>query len=574
MKQLQRLASQQKSRYYSLYALSLLIGSLIILQAYFIVIIVDHIFLNKESFQFILPTLIGLLVILLARSGFSYWHGRIGVHMAAKVKQDYRKKLLTAYSNHSLLSSYQGQSGKKVSIMMDAVDELDPFFSKYIPQRILTSLVPIIILIVVFSQHFYSGLIIVLTAPFIPVFMIIIGKQTQRKAEEQLDRMTDFSGRFLDTLQGIISLKLYGRAKNQREHIRQSSIDFRDSTMALLKTAFTSSLMLEFISMLSIGLVALELGLRLVVFNQIDFLTAFFILLLVPEFYALLKELGAAFHVGRSSMGAATKVEDELKDESQSIRWGNRVMSETPPLIELNNIGFQYQSDGFAISHIQAKISPYQQTVIVGKSGSGKTTLLHILAGLLLPSEGEVQVNGHNLSEYSEKDWFRHISYITQHPYLFSGTIQENIALGMQSNVTQDDIQQAAIKAGIHTMIQSLSLGYNTYIGEGGRGLSGGEKQRIALARAFLKKPLIVLFDEPTTGLDLNTEQILQSSIRELSLSCTVIIVAHRVRTIKQAGQVIFLSEGRFLASGLHEDLMTSNSKYRELFSIHEGEQL
>lgn len=571
---LHRLATEQKSRYYSLYALSLLIGSLIILQAYYIVKIVDHIFLNKVSFQFILPTLIGLLIILLARSGFSYWHGRIGVQMAAKVKKDYRKKLLRAYSNHSLLSSYQGQSGKKVSIMMDAVDELDSFFSKYIPQKILTSMVPIFILIVVFTQHFYSGLIIVFTAPFIPVFMIIIGKQTQRKAEEQLDRMTDFSGRFLDTLQGIISLKLYGRSKKQRELIRKSSIDFRDSTMDLLKIAFTSSLMLEFISMLSIGLVALELGLRLVVFNQIDFFTAFFILLLVPEFYASLKELGAAFHVGHSSMGTATKVDDELKDETQSIRWGNRLMSGTLPMIELNHVGFQYQTEGFALNHIQATISPYQQTVIVGKSGSGKTTLLHILSGLLPPSEGEVLINGHNLSEYTEQSWFQHISYITQHPYLFSGTIKENIALGMQNNVTQDDIQRAAVKAGIHSMIRALPRDYNTYIGEGGRGLSGGEKQRIALARAFLKKPLIVLFDEPTTGLDIYTEKVLQTSIQELSKTSTVIIVAHRIRTIKKARQVIFMSEGKLLSSRTHDDLIVSNIQYKELFSIHEGEPL
>jgi ATP-binding cassette subfamily C protein CydD len=573
MKQLQRLAYEQKGRYYSFYGLSFMIGTLIILQAYFIVLIVDQIFLKKASFQVILAPLFGLLIILIARSVFSYWNGRTGVQMAAKVKRDYRKRLISAYSNHSLLTSYQGQAGKKVSMMMDAVDELDSFFSKYIPQKILTSVVPMIILIVIFSQHFYSGLIIILTAPFIPVFMIIIGKQTQRKAEEQLDRMTDFSGRFLDTLQGLISLKLFGRSKEQKDIIRRSSIDFRDSTMSLLKIAFTSSLMLEFISMLSIGLVALEIGLRLVVFDQINFFTAFFILLLVPEFFASLKELGAAFHVGRSSMGAATKVEEALKNEEQSNHWGSRKMSSSPPLIQLKNVGFRYRSDGFELSHINAEISPYHQTVIVGKSGSGKTTLLHILAGLLFPSEGEVRINGHILEDYIEHDWFRNVSYITQHPYLFSGTIEDNIALGMHNTVTPDDIKQAAMKAGIHKMIQTLPLGYNTYIGEGGRGVSGGEKQRIALARAFLKKPLIVLFDEPTTGLDLYTEQILQNSIRELSEISTVITVAHRVRTIKQANQIIFLEEGRLSAQGTHDELMESKIKYKDLFSKHEGEQ-
>ncbi|MDE5414801.1 thiol reductant ABC exporter subunit CydD [Alkalihalobacterium chitinilyticum] len=571
MKTLQKLAKEQKGRYYSLFAIAIAFGFVMITQAYLIVSIVDDLFLNQVTFDQVTAFLLLLLAVFLFRSLLSYWSGKIGLKMAAQVKADYRKRLLQAYSRHSLMSSYKGQSGQKVSVMMDAVDELDNFFSKYVPQRIITTVVPVMILVVVFTQHVYSGLILLFTAPFIPIFMIIIGKMTQEKSEEKLDSLTAFSGRFLDTLQGLMSLKLYGRSKHYKEVIRQSSLEFRDATMKILKVAFTSSLMLEFISMLSIGLVALELGFRLVVFNEISFFTAFFILLLVPEFYNLLKELGSAFHAGRSSTGASDKIERELSQAEQTQTWGSRSLSKGPVSLELRNVSFQYETNGFTLSDINANLPKNGQTAIVGKSGSGKTTLLHIVAGLIQPQEGKVLTDGHERLEYKEEDWFSKISYITQHPYLFAGTIAENIALGTKA--TKADIEEAAVKAGISDLIETLPERYDTPIGEGGRGLSGGEKQRIALARAFLKKPSIVLFDEPTTGLDLFTEQILQKSIKELAQTSTVITVAHRLQTIKEANHILFLENGELKSQGTHEQLKASVSSYKRLFSKNGEEE-
>ncbi|MEB1805868.1 MAG: thiol reductant ABC exporter subunit CydD [Bacillaceae bacterium] len=571
MKTLQKLAKEQKGRYYSLFAIAIAFGFVLITQAYLIVSIVDDLFLNQVAFDQVSAFLLLLLAVFLFRSFLSYWSGKIGLKMAAQVKADYRKRLLQAYSRHSLMSSYKGQSGQKVSVMMDAVDELDNFFSKYVPQRIITTVVPVMILVVVFTQHVYSGLILLFTAPFIPIFMIIIGKMTQEKSEEKLDSLTAFSGRFLDTLQGLLSLKLYGRSKHYKEVIRQSSLEFRDATMKILKVAFTSSLMLEFISMLSIGLVALELGFRLVVFNEISFFTAFFILLLIPEFYNLLKELGSAFHAGRSSTGASDKIERELSQAEQTHTWGSRSLSKGPASLELRNVSFQYEVNGFTLSDINASLPMNGQTAIVGKSGSGKTTLLHIVAGLIQPQEGKVLTDGHERLEYKEEEWFSKISYITQHPYLFSGTIAENITLGTKAS--KADIEEAAVKAGISDLIETLPERYDTPIGEGGRGLSGGEKQRIALARAFLKKPSIVLFDEPTTGLDLFTEQILQKSIKELAQASTVITVAHRLQTIKEANHILFLENGELKAQGTHEQLKASVSSYKKLFSKNGEEE-
>ncbi|KPL61613.1 thiol reductant ABC exporter subunit CydD [Rossellomorea vietnamensis] len=573
MKELNQLAKEQRASTMTLYGASLLMGGVVVGQAYLLVSIVNAIFIEKLAFQEILPMLGALLVILTGRAFLTYVNGRTGIGMAATVKRDLRKRLLTKWAKNPLQASIQGQSGQKVSTMMDAVDGLDGYYSQYIPQRIQTTIVPLILLITIFTEHVYTGLIMVVTAPFIPLFMAIIGVMTKKKSEKQMDKLTAFSGRFLDTLQGLTTLKLLGRGARQKDGIKSSSLDFREATMEVLKTAFLSSLMLEFISMLSIGLIALEVGLRLVVFESIPFFTAFFVLVLAPEFYQSLKELGHAFHTGRGSMGAAKKVMEELQEKDQPVKWGERkpISNGNPSTIELCNLGFSYGEKGYALQGVNAVFPSRGQVAIVGQSGAGKTTILHLIGGLLNPSEGDLLINGVSRSECVERDWFDQMSYISQNPYLFSGTIAENIAVGGRVGVTREEIESAAEKAGISEMISGLQKGYDTPVGEAGRGLSGGEKQRIAIARAFLKGPSLILFDEPTTGLDLVTEQILQSSMEELTKEATVITVAHRLHTIRKADSILLLDKGRVAGIGTHEELMRSAPHYREMVNVQQG---
>ncbi|WP_373894886.1 thiol reductant ABC exporter subunit CydD [Virgibacillus sp. CBA3643] len=573
MPSLKEIAFTQKKSMLFLLMSTVVTGAMIIAQAYLIVLIVDGVFLQGASFQEILSSLGGLLLVLLARTAFSYMNGRKGIQMAAKVKAAFRKRILAKYSRNPMQASLRGQSGQKVSVMMDAVDEIDNYFSQYIPQIIQTSFIPLLVLVVVFTQHVNTGLIMIVTAPFIPIFMIIIGMKTKQKSEEQMDELAAFSGRFLDTLQGLTTLKLFGRAKQQKEVIEKSSLGFRDATMEILKVAFTSSFMLELISMLSIGLVALELAIQLIIYESISFFTAFFVLVLVPEFYTSLKELGSTFHNGRSSMGAAEKIADELEETEQAVSWGSVSLNKeaTPPSIDLREAGYSYGEDQFSLKNIHTQIRPYEAIAIVGRTGSGKTTLLHLIAGLIGPSAGDIVINGRSRAEYKEKDWFDQLSYISQHPYIFSGTIAENIAIGGNSNVSRSEVEQAAEKAGIAAMVQSLEKGYDTPVGEAGRGLSGGEQQRLAIARAFLKNPSVILFDEPTTGLDLQTERILQASINELSENATVITVAHRLHTIKNADQILFLENGELIAAGTHVALIDSVAEYRAMVTVQQG---
>ncbi|ELK46940.1 UNVERIFIED_CONTAM: thiol reductant ABC exporter subunit CydD [Halobacillus marinus] len=572
MKQLSRVAFRNKGVLWALIVTSFLIGATIIGQSYFFVAIVDRIFLGNESFGEIVPLLAGLLLVLAGRTFFTWWNGRIGVKMAADSKRYFRRQVLSKFTRNPLQSAMEGQSGRKVSVLLDSVDEIDGYYSSYLPQMIQTMIIPFMILIVVFAEHLYSGLIMIITAPFIPLFMAIIGVMTKKKSEEQMEKLSAFSGKFLDTLQGLTTLKLFGRSKQQVKEIETSSHGFRDATMEVLKVAFVSSLMLEFISMLSIGLIALEIAIRLVVYEQISFFSSFFILILAPEFYLTLKDFGSAFHTGRGSAGAANQLAAELEKEEEDLNWGEeRLVTDAPPPIEFKEVSFQY-GEGFSLQDLNLKLPSGTQLAIVGKSGAGKTTALHMFAGLVKPQKGEIIVNGKSLFSYHEEDWFRRVSYISQNPYLFSGTMAENIAIGDNGRHSMEEIREAARKAGISDLIESLDQGYDTPVGEGGRGLSGGEKQRLAIARAFLKKPSIILFDEPTTGLDLKTERVLQHSIAALAEYSTIITVAHRLHTIKNADQILFLDKGEQVGLGTHEALLQEVPEYRRMVTVQKGD--
>ena len=553
---------------------AVLMGVAVIGQSYLIVIIVDRIFLQGDPFAAVIPLLGVLLLMLVLRVGVTYWNGRLGTNLAARVKQDLRQALVAKYTKNSVESMLEGQSGKKVSVLLDSVDEMDSYYSQYMPKVIQTSIVPLMVLIAAFSYDWVTGLVMMITAPFIPLFYIVIGIMTQNRADTQLEKMNAFSGTFLDTLQGLTTLKLFGRAKAQQDVIERSSLDFRDATLTVLKLAFLSSLMLEFISMLSMGMIALEVSLRLILFQSITFVPAFLMLVLAPEYYLALKEMGAAFHTGRGSVAAAKQIAAELTEDDRSVVFGQTELpAARPPRIELKDVAFSYRDARFAMTELNLVIEPYQKVALIGRSGAGKSTVLQLLAGLADPQDGQLLLDGQARQMITEASWFRQLSYISQHPYLYAGTLEENIAIGELREASRSAIEQAASDAGLTELIGQLPNGLDTVIGEGGRGLSGGEKQRVALARAFLKRPNIILFDEPTTGLDVKTERLLQEAITVLGREATVITVAHRLHTIEQSDQIVILEAGQIVDRGTHEELMGRESEYAMMRAVQRGEE-
>lgn len=567
----------QRKRLIYLAFISLALGAAIVSQAALLAEAVQRIFVEKASFSSVALLLGILLAVMAIRTLLSYGNGMVGLQMAATAKKNMRAAVFQHFTNASMSSSLRGQTGGKVSIALDAVDEADHYFSQYMPRMVETVMIPILILVVTFAQHANSGIIMLVTAPFIPIFMILVGLKTKNKSEEKYAQLAEFAGTFLDSLQGLVTLKIFGRARRQQQEIERSSLRYRDATMDILKIAFTNTLLLESIVMLGIGIVALELAIQLLVFKSMSFHTAFFVLLLVPEFYGLLKSSGTAFHNGRTSMGAIRKVETMLadtndrndsKDQPIGLRTFPKKLFPMPPAIELDNVRFQYAADSFELNTGSITIGPGNHIALVGHSGSGKTTLLHLIAGLLKPVSGTILVNGNPLTQQNETKWLEHISYITQHPYIFAGTFADNIAIGAGRNVSRAEIEAAAADAGLSKVVSQLEQGFDTPVGEGGRGLSGGEKQRLAVARAFLKRPSMILFDEPTVGLDLLTEDILQRSIATLATSATMITVAHRLYTIRHADNILFMDRGVLAGSGHHDELMHRLPAYAEMVDV------
>lgn len=540
-------------------------------QGYYLTAIVDQVFLQEQGLQSLWGMLWLLLALFIGRGMIIYFANKAGFELAKKVKSKLRAQLLYKLADTAPNQLFHHKSGKMVSVMTDVIDQIDSYYSSFLPKVIQAGIIPPIILVVVFMHSIYSGLIILITAPLIPVFMVLIGNMADSKAQKQMDSLMKFSGHFLDTLQGLATLKVFGQSYHQRKQIEAMSIHFRDTTMEVLKIAFVSALMLEILATISTAMIAVEVGLRLVYAN-ITFLSALFILLLAPEIYLPLKNLGSGFHSGRNGIAAAEKIWEVLDERGENVVWGEREFPlPKPPHIQIENLSFHYQENKPVLENIHLEIQFGEKVAIIGKSGSGKTTMLKILLGLLPPTQGRILVNGLPLREIKEESWLEHVAFLSQEPYLFSGTIAENIRIS-RVNASRKEMEEAAELAGVNRFVKELVKGYETVVGEGGRGLSGGEKQRVALARAFLKQAPIVILDEPTAGLDLETEHLMKEAMEKLSENATVLTVAHRLQTVLKADKIILLSEGKVSAYGTHEQLMQHSKFYQEMISAYRGD--
>jgi len=548
-------------------------GILAIGQGYYLTVIIDRVFLQRQGLQTLWEMLWLLFAFFIGRGLIIYFTNKVAVNLANHMKRKLRKQLFHQLAHSVPSQLFRYQTGKLVSVITDAIDQLDSYFSSYLPKFIQAAIIPPMILVVAFMHSIYSGIIILITAPLIPVFMILIGNLADRKAEKQMESLLRFSGHFLDVLQGLATLKVFGQSNNQRKQIETMSLHFRDTTMEVLKIAFVSALMLEILATISTAMIAVEVGLRLVYAN-ISFTSALFILLLAPELYLPLKNLGSGFHSGRNSIAAADKVWEMFDEKDKGVKWGTQeFLNQEPPRIQMKNLSFHYLENRPVLTDINLDIQSGEKIAIIGKSGSGKTTLLKLLLGLLAPTKGSILINGQPLESFKEESWIAHVAFLSQEPYLFSGTIAENIRISKE-NASKQQVEAAAELAGVNRFAKELANGYETIVGEGGRGLSGGEKQRVALARAFLKQAPVVILDEPTSGLDLETEHLMIQAMEKLSENATVFTVAHRLQTVLQSDKIVLLSEGKVIAFGTHQELLQHSKEYQAFISAYRGEEL
>ena len=403
-----------------------------------------------------------------------------------------------------------------VNVATEGIDSLDVYYSQYLPQIALAVLIPISILVFVFPVDFLSGMILLVTAPLIPIFMYLIGSEAETLTRKQWQGLSRMSAYFLDVLQGLVTLKSLGRSKDQLAIIKKVSEQYRQTTMGVLKITFLSALSLELIATLSTAVIAVEIGIRLL-YGKIAFEQAFFVLLLAPEFYQPLRILGTRFHYAMSGVEAGKRIFGILdlpvanKSISQDESDLPPILDKLPPSITIKDVDYSY-STRQVLQGVSFEIPAGKMTALVGESGAGKTTLTWLLLGFLQPQSGEILVNGVSLSEIPLQKWRDNLAWVPQNPYLFNDTIAANIRLS-RPDAPDEAVQNAARLAHADEFIDQLTQGYATMVGERGARLSAGQAQRIALARAFLKDAPLLILDEATSHLDPETDALLQRII-------------------------------------------------------------
>ncbi|CEF19545.1 ABC transporter ATP-binding protein/permease [Staphylococcus xylosus] len=532
MKRLTSLAMQYKIYPIFMFVVSTLLAITVVVQNISIAEILNVMLLSAN--HDLLNLLMFTLIVLIARATFNTINQMIGNQMAAKVKRDLRKQLIIKQSKDPI--------GVQMNTLTESVDGIVPFFNSYFPQVFKSMMIPLLIIIAMCFVHLNTALIMIVTAPFIPLFYIIFGLKTRDESKDKMTYLNQFSQQFLNKIKGLITLKLFNRTEQTEKELYEESTKFRDLTMRILRSAFLSGLMLEFISMLGIGLVALEAGLGLILFHNLDFKTAAIAIILAPEFYNSIKDLGQSFHTGKQSEGSSDVLFEVLDKEDKEPKPQIQINLNQSALIRLNQVDFKYKdASEHALKNINLNIKSGEHIALIGRSGAGKSTLAQLIAQNLEPSSGTIT--------YKQKDL--NIGFLSQAPYIFNASIRDNITMFHQ--VDEAQILQVLADVELKEKVLSLKDGLDTRIGEGGEMLSGGQMRRIELSRILLGHPDLLIFDEPATGLDVKTENIIQNVIEQQFSNITMITIAHRAHTIKNADRRILIEQGILKSDDTHK---------------------
>jgi len=523
--------------------LSIGIGLIVLFQARLLATACDRVVMHAEGLAAVLPIAALLLLLATGRGFCSYLLEHASATAAARVKKSIRSRLYRKIQALGPAGLVGDETAPLIETVTRGVDELEHYFTRFLPQLCLAAILPLLFLIVILPYEWRSSLVLLFSAPCIPLFMILIGRGSEKLHRSQWSRLSRMAGHLLDLVQGLPDLIIFGAAKREAEAVARVSEEYRSATMSVLRVAFLSAFALEFFATVGTAVVAVIIGFRLL-WGILSLQEGLFILLMAPEFYLPLRNLGLSYHSRMQGVAAAERIMPLLTRPLPEGFAGRLTPPATPPYVRFEGVSFRYGGNRGGVTDINLELPAGSITALVGVSGAGKTTLARLLAGMIRPEAGRILINGLDLTMLDPDAWRSRLAWVPQAPYFTAGTVRENLLLG-RPDASKHEITAAIEAAAAEQIVCRLPHGLETLLGDRGAGLSGGELKRLALARAYIRKAVLIVLDEPTAGLDPENERLVCMALQRLAQGRTVLVISHREQTIAAAERVAEMVDGR-----------------------------
>lgn len=543
-------------------------ATMIVCISYIIAYLADKLLFDELGHSAATPFLVLLFFFFIVKAVLNYINRLKMEDISLNLQSRLRYELLRAMAQ-DFKAAEKKPEGEWLALVTKGVDKLDEYLTVFLPQMGILMTFPVVLLICAFISDWISGLIFLITAPLIPFFMVLIGKIADKENKRQWQLFQKLTVFMADLLPGLLVIKAYNQTQRQIEQIRKNGEKFSTATLKVLKIAFLSAFMLEFIATISIAVIAVNIGLRLL-YGQADFMPVFFCLLIAPQFYQPFRQFGAAFHDAMNGITASSEIYALVhRRKNVNTQGCSDFIMQKPPWISFDNVSYAYEENRAVLKNLSFVVEAGSQVVLTGVNGAGKSTIFKLLLKMIEVEYGKIMIDDTDLSGISTECWLDNIGWMAQEPYIFNMSLRENITMGRVCSEAR--LKEVMQLVNLMDFIRRQPLGYDSIVG-GGVKLSSGQKRRLGLARALLCQPKLLLLDEPMENLDSQNEEIIKSVLEKLKGKVTVMIIAHRRQTIEAADKIIMLDKGRIKEYGGVKELKAVNSYYAELFKRSRGD--
>ena len=553
-------------------------GILMVMQAWLLATLLHGFIIEGTTPEQSIPLFIALLLVTLTKAALAYGREVASFKAGSAVRQAIRELVLTRLARLGPAYIQRRPAGSWASLLLEQIEDMQEFFSRYLPQMAIAVFIPLVILVAVFPVNWAAGIILLGTAPLIPLFMILVGVGAADANRRNFQSLARLSGHFLDRLKGLRTLQLFMRTQAEGEAIRDASEDFRERTMEVLRLAFLSTAVLEFFAAIAVALVAVYFG-----FSYIDHLnfgnygvkvtlfTGLFVLFLAPEFYAPLRELGAHYHAKAQAIGAAEQLLEFLEAEVSEPASGSAPFQADGPIrVEARALEVLSAEGKVLVGPIDFTLEAGTRTALVGISGAGKSSLVNALLGFA-PYRGSLRVNGQELAELDMSQWRLQLGWLSQNPQLFHASLRDNLLLA-RPTASDAELEAALVRAQAWEFAREKGFDYP--VGDQAGGLSVGQAQRLALARTLLKSTQLMVLDEPTASLDRHSERAIMSTLEDAAKGQTLLMITHRLDQLSQMDNILVLERGQLVEQGHFAQLCQAQGPFARLLSQRSGDSL